>query len=177
MMTSIRVKIWAALTLLILLVSTLAGAGLYAVRLYQQQVRDVTWRVNVLPAAGKLSRHVAGLQTIHGELRGIRATRQSLSTTFGDGFRPVLETQFAHTLSDLKQGYEDYRQLLEDRVQEIGIEESFAHEFSTVDSIRWTIIELDAIVQQQGWSTGNPGLEKVENLLVTMQNHADRLTV
>jgi hypothetical protein len=62
MTTSLRVKIRAALTLLILLVSTLAGAGLYAVRLYQQQVQGVAWRVDVLPIAGKLSRHVTGLQ-------------------------------------------------------------------------------------------------------------------
>ena len=175
MVTSIRVKIWAALLLLILLVSTLAGAVLYAVRLYQQQVRDVTWRVNVLPAAGKLSRCVAGLQTLHGELRGIRATRQPPSY-IGDGFRiPLLETQFEQTLSDMKQSYEEYRLLLEHRVQEAGFEDSFAQEFATVDNIRSAIIELNETVHQQGWSSRDTGLEKVENHLKSLQNHTNRL--
>ena len=177
MMTSIRAKIWAALALLILLVSTLAGAGLYAVRLSQQQVRDVTWRVNVLPVAGELSRHVSGLQTIHGELRGILATRRPFSPYTGEGIRPFLETRFAQTLTKLKQSYEDYRQLLENRVQEIGIEESFAQEFSTVSDIRSAIQELDETVSQQGWSATVPALEKVELQLKTLQDHTDKLPV
>ena len=175
MTTSIRVKTWASLALLILLVSTLAGAGLYAVRLYQQQVQDVTWRVNVLPVAGKMSRHVSDLRTFHGELVGIRSTRQSLSPSIGDGVRPFLESRFTQALIELKQSYEDYRQLLEDRVQETAIEESFRQEFSTVNDIRSAIEELGEAVQQQGWSAGTPGLEKVENLLATLQRHTDRL--
>ena len=175
MTASIRVKIWAALVLFILLVSILAGAGLYAVRLYQQQVRDVTWRVNVLPVAGKLSRYVAGLQTIHSELRGIRAVQQRFSAFTDDGMRFVLEVRFSQTLIRLKQGYEDYRQLLENRIQEIGIDESFDQEFKTINDIRSTIQELEEIVQQQGWSSAMPGLEKVELLLTTLQHHTERL--
>ena len=177
MTTSIRAKIWAALALLILLVSTLAGAGLYAVRLHQQQVRDVAWRVNVLPVAGKLSRHVSGLQATHGELRGIQATRLPFSPLASDGLRSVHETRFSQTLAGLKLSYEEYRQLLADRVQEIGIDESFAQEFKTVDAIRSAIQELDATVQQQGWSSTVLGLEKVEFQLGTLQEHTDRLPV
>ena len=180
MITSIRVKIWAVLTLLILLVSTLAGAGLYAVRLSQQQVRDIAWRVNVLPAAGKLSRNVAGLQSIHSELRGILSTRQRLSpysSYTGDEFRSFHESRFAQTIIGLKQSYEDYRQLLENRVQEIGIEESFAQEFSTVNEIRSAIQELDETVLQQNWSVGNTDLEKVEIQLQMLQQHTDKLPV
>ena len=173
MATSIRVKIWAALALLILLVSTLAGAGLYAVRLYQQQVRDVTWRVNVLPAAGELNQHVAGLQTILSELHDIQTTQQYL----GDALRSFHETQFLQTLAELKQSYEDYRQLLEDRVHEVGIEESFVQEFSTVDHIRSAILELNEVVTEQGWSAKDTGWETVENLLQTLQKHTDRLPV
>jgi len=180
MTTSIRIKIWAALTLLILLVSTLAGAGLYAARLHQQQVRDVTWRVNVLPVAGQLSRHVSGLQTIRGELQLVREARPFSHLTpplTGDGFRSFRETQFSQTLAGLRQSYEKYRQLLEDRVQEIGIDESFAQEFRTVDDIRTAIQELDKTVQQQGWSATVPGLERVELQLKILQNHTDQLPI
>ena len=179
MPTSIRFKIGATLALLILPVFILAGAGLYAVKLNQQQTRDVTWRVNVLPVAGKLSRHVSGLQAIHGELRGIQTTRRPFSPTFieGDGFRSLHESRFSQTLAGLKQSYEDYRQLLEDRVQEIGIDESFAQEFATVHDIRTAIQELDETVQRPGWSATVPGLEKVEFQLETLQRHTDRLPV
>ena len=178
MTTSIRAKIWAALALLILLVSTLAGAGLYAVRLHQQQVRDVTWRVNVLPVAGKLNRHVSDLQKDHREFQVRRETRSLpyfASPLAGDGLRPLLETRFSQTLAGLKQSYAEYRQLLENRVQEIGIDESFAQEFKTVDAIRLAIQELDATVRQQGWSATVPSLERVEFQLKTLQEHTDQL--
>ena len=174
MTTSIRIKIWAALTLLILLVSTLAGAGLYAVWLHQQQVRDVTWRVNVLPVAWKMSRHVSGLQAIRGELQGIRITHP-LSPFTVDGERFFLETRFSQTLARLKESDEEYRQLLEHRVEEIGIEDSFAQEFKTVHDIRKAIQELDHTVQSQGWSATMPGLEQVEFQLKMLQDHTDRL--
>jgi len=179
MATSIRVKIWAALALLILLVSTLAGAGLYAVRHSQQQVRDIAWRVNVLPVAGQLSRDVSRLQSFRNELQLIFSTRRvaSLSepTFLADAFRPRLENQFAHTLTNLGQTYEEYRLQLADRVEEIGIEESFEREFSTVNDIRLAIEELNETVRQQDWNTTMHGLAKVEIQLNTLQQHTDQL--
>jgi len=175
MTASIRVKIYAALVLLILLVFTLAGAGLYAVRLYQQQVQDVTWRVNVLPVAGKLSRYVSGLRTDHSELISLRAARPISAYSGGDEFRPFLESRFSQTLAGLKLNYEEYRQLLENRAQEIGINESFTQEFKTVNEIRSAIQKLDEIVPQQGWSTAMSDMEKVELLLETLQHHTDML--
>ena len=177
MTTSIRVKIWAALTLLILLVSTLAGAGLYAVRLHQNMVRDVAWRADVLPVAGKLSRHVTGLQMIHSELRGIRGIWQRFSSYAGNEFRPFLESRFTQTLAGLKQNDGEYRQLLENRAEAMGIEESFAQEFSTVNSIHSAIQELDEAVKQHDWSSTDRGLETVELLLDTLQRHADMLPI
>ena len=181
-MTTIRLKIWAALLLLILLVTTLAGAGLYAVRLYQQQVRDVAWRVDVLPVAETLNRHVSGLQTRHAELWVIRQSRPRIATYTGsysgDEFRPYTEAQFAQTLTELKKSYEEYRQLIENRVQEIGINDSFAQEFSTVNNIRSAIQELDEAVRQQNWSAGEIGsLEKVELLLKNLQQQTDKLPI
>ena len=183
MTTTIRTKIRAALLLLILLVTTLAGAGWYAVRLYLQQVRDVTWRVNVLPAAGKLNQNVSKLQATHSELRGIQLTHQRFSlyasalAYTGSEFRPFLEAQFAQTLANLGQGYEEYRLLLEDRVQKIGIEDSFRQEFSTINEIRQAIQTLNETVQTKDWSATNLGLEKVENQLQMLQIHTDRLPV
>ncbi|MDR0327605.1 MAG: HAMP domain-containing protein, partial [Planctomycetaceae bacterium] len=181
MITSIRVKIWAVLTLLFVLVSTLAWAGLYAVRLHQQLVRDVAWRVDVLPVAGQLSRHVSGLQTTYSELWGIRQARRSPLFTAGytgDEFRPFLELQFTHALIELKRDYENYRQLLENRIEEIGIEDSFNQEFSTVNSIRSAIQELDKAVGQPDWSAGEiSSLEKVEFQLKILQEHTEKLPI
>ena len=170
---SIRVKIGAALALLILLVFTLAGAGLYAVRLHQQQVRDVAWRVNVLPVASNLSRHVSGLQKVHSQLLGIRETRRFMPPT--DGTRLRLENQFTQTLVNLGKSYEEYRLLLVNRVQDIGIEESFEQEFSTVENIRLAIEDLNKTVGQEDWSTTNVGLEQIEFQLDTLQRHTEQL--
>jgi len=181
MTTSIRVKIWAVLTLLLLLVSTLAGAGLYAVRLSQQQVRDISWRVDVLPVASQLSRDVSRLQSFRTQLQLIFSSRRSASlsepTFLVDAHRPFLENQFVQTLTSLGKSYEEYRSLLADRVQEIGIEESFDQEFSTVNDIREAIQELNDTVQQENWSTTMPGLEKVELQLDTLQGHTDQLPI
>ena len=182
MMTSIRVKIWAVLALLILLVIILAGAGFYAVRLSQQQVRDVTWRVNVLPVASNLSRHVSRLQTIYSELQGIRLVRQPFAPYTGgytgDQFRPYIEIKFAQSLAALKQSYEEYQQLLVNRVEEIGIEDSFEQEFLTVHNIRSAIQELDTAVEEQNWSAGDTNsLEKIEFLLEILQQHTYKLPV
>ena len=182
MKTSIRTKILATLTLLILLVSTLAGTGLYTLRLYQQQVRDVSWRVNVLPVAGNMSRHVTDLQTNYSELQGVRSVRppfSHLADAFSaDLFHPSIELRFDHSLSALKQSYEEYRRLLEARVAEIGLDESFAEEFSTVDNIRSAIQELDDVAGQRNWSTAElRSWEKVELLLDTLRQHTDRLPV
>jgi len=182
-MTSIRTKVLAALTLLILLVSTLAGAGLYALRLYQQQVRDVAWRVNVLPVAGKMSQHVTDMQANYSELQGIRSVRPPFSRfaetiSTHEHFHPSIEFQFAHSLTGLKQSYGEYRQLLEDRVADIGLDESFAEEFATVNNIRNAIQELDEAAGQRNWSTGNiRSWEKIEILLDNLRHHTDRLPI
>lgn len=185
MITSIRTKLRAALTLLILLVFSLAGAGLYSARLYQQQVLDVAWRVDVLPVASQLNRNVSGLQSTYSELWGIRQTRQRLTSSTltphipgytGDEFRWVLENQFTQTLEQLKKSYEEYRKLLENRVEEIGIEEIFEQEFATINEIRAAIEKLDEAVAHEKWSAADVNsVQHVEGLLSNLQRHTDRL--
>jgi len=135
----------------------------------------------VLPIAGKLSRHASSLQTTYSELWGIRQVRRSSPYTTGytgDEFRPFLESQFAQTLTNLKQSYEEYRQLLENRVEEIGIEKGFTKEFTTVNNIRSAIQELDEAVRQPNWSAGDTAsLEKIKLQLDTLQWHTDTLPI
>ncbi|GHT16513.1 ATPase [Planctomycetales bacterium] len=172
---SIRVKIWADLGILILLVFILAGAGFYAVRLYTNQVRDVAWRVNVLPVAGHLSTFVSDMQTVLGELRGIKRTRVRFDPPFGNEYRPILEAKFSKLLADVKRTYEEYRQLLEERVQEIGVEDNFAQEFATIHEIRRAVQTLETDIAQTDWGTTDKGLEAVEAELLTLQQLTDKL--
>jgi signal transduction histidine kinase len=186
MTTTIRTKIRAALLLLILLVLILAGAGLYSARLYQQQVRDVAWRADVLPVASQMNRHVSGLLSTYYTLRVIRQTRQRLAPSIlspsnitgftGDEFRRPLEDEFERKLTGLKQSYEDYRKLLENRIEEIGIEENFEQEVSTANDIGAAIEKLDEAVMHEKWSAGDmDSVQNVEALLTNLQRHTDRL--
>jgi signal transduction histidine kinase len=169
---------WTALTLLFLLVFLSALAGHYAVSLYKKQVRDIAWRANVLPVAGKLSGYAGELRTILSEFRGVRRTRLRLSPLDTGDDRPILETQFKKPLFGLEQAYQEYRQLLNDRVAEIGVEDGFKQEFSTVNDIRRSLDALNALnlaLSQNEDKVTDTTLEVIDVQLKKLQQLANTL--
>ncbi|MDR3233568.1 MAG: HAMP domain-containing protein [Planctomycetaceae bacterium] len=173
----IRNKFLASLGILILLVSVLAGAELYAVYLYQKQVRDVAWRVNVLPLAHKIAGQVSELQVSLGELRGILHTRLRISPLYAGGYHTVLESQFQKTLFGLKQSGQKYQQVLDDRIAQSGIKDSFAQERETLQNIRFTAAALETSVSQTDWSSSDSGIDAAESCLLNLQKYTDTLPV
>jgi signal transduction histidine kinase len=172
---SIRFTMWTALTLLFLLVFLSALAGHYAVSLYKKQVRDIAWRANVLPVAGKLSGYVSELRTILSEFRGIRQTRLRFSPLDTQNDRPILEAKFRKPLFGIEQSYREYRQLLNDRVTEIGIEDGFKQEFSTVNDIRRSLETLKLILSPNENRITDETLEAIDNQLTQLQQLANIL--
>ncbi len=65
----IRAKLLLGLSLLVLVVVTLAGSGLVAIYSYRNLVNSLSWRVSELPVAAELSRHVGDLRITLSELR------------------------------------------------------------------------------------------------------------
>lgn len=165
---SIRFMMWTALALLFLLVFILAGAGLYAVSLYKNQVRDIAWRVNVLPVAARFDAAVGELRAVLGELRGIRRTRLRLSPPTGRDDRLFLEGLFQKSLFEVKQAYDDYQRLLEERIGEIGVDDSFKKEFSTLHEIRRVLRSLSEITDAPDWG-------ETERNLTSVDAHLERL--
>ncbi|MDR0703850.1 MAG: HAMP domain-containing histidine kinase [Planctomycetaceae bacterium] len=175
---SIRFTMWTALTLLFLLVFLSALAGHYAVSLYKKQVRDIAWRAKVLPVAGKLSGYVSELRTILSEFRGIRQTRLRFSPLDTQNDRPILETKFQKPLFGIEQSYREYRQLLNDRVTEIGVEDGFKQEFSTVNDIRRSVETLKLILSQNEKNENritDATLEDIDAQLTKLQQLANTL--
>ena len=66
----IRAKLLVGLSLLVLVVATLAGSGLVATYSYRDLVNSLSWRVSELPVAADLSRRVGDLRITLSELRG-----------------------------------------------------------------------------------------------------------
>lgn len=167
---SIRFKMWAIFANLLLLAFILAGAGLYAVRLYKNMVRDVAWRANVLPVAGRMGGYVGELRTVLGELRGIRRSRVRLPLEFGED-RMLLEGRFQKSLFEIRQSYNDYRHFLEDRVGEEEREE----EFETLHKIRRSLKNLDDAVALKDWGATDKTLEAIDLELANLQQLAGEL--
>ncbi|MDR0610490.1 MAG: HAMP domain-containing histidine kinase [Planctomycetaceae bacterium] len=172
---SIRFTMWTALTLLFLLVFLSALAGHYAVSLYKKQVRDIAWRANVLPVAGKMSGYVSELRTILSEFRGIRQTRLRFSPLDTQNDRPVLEVKFRTPLFGIEQAHREYRQLLNDRVTEIGVEDGFKQEFSTVNEIQRSLKTLNLILSQNENRITDSALEDIDDQLTQLQQLANTL--
>jgi signal transduction histidine kinase len=166
---------WTALTLLFLLVFLSTLAGHYAVSLYKKQVRDIAWRANVLPVAGKLSGYVGELRTILNEFRGIRQIHLRFSLLDTQNDRPILEAKFRKPLFGLEQSYREYRQLLNDRAVEIGAEGSFEQEFSTVNDIRRSLETLNLILSQNENRITDVALEDIDAQLTQLQQLANTL--
>ena len=73
----IRLKLLVGLGLLVLVVTILAGSGLYAMYAYRDLVKSLSRRVNELPVAADLSRQVSDLRLTLGKLHELRGRRSS----------------------------------------------------------------------------------------------------
>lgn len=170
---SIRAKMWTAVGMLLLLALFLAGAAFYAVNLNKNLVRDVAWRANILPVAGTLSRHVGLLQTQLGELRGIRRTRLSPAPFDRAADRVNLQREFQRNLDEVKKVYNEYRSLLEERIEEVGVDDAFEQELSTIHEIRRSVQLISDTIEQPNW--GQDKLEAVESQLEQLQLLTNKL--
>lgn len=114
----IRTKLLLGLSLLVLVVVTLAGSGLVAIYSYRNLVNSLSWRVSELPVAAELSRHVGELRITFSELRGLRVS------TFDDAHRDrvpirvrICRDKFRDKLNEVKETLARYRDQLEHEQQ------------------------------------------------------------
>jgi len=171
----VRTKMGVALVLLLLLACLPAGAGLYAVSLYRNLVREVAWRADVLPVAAQLSGSVGELRSVVGELRGIQRFRfrfapfESSEDLFG------LPGRFRKRLFEIRQTHGEYQQILEARRADLGGTSGFQHEIETLQEIQGAVQQLDNTISQKGWGDTGEALDSAEANLQTLQQLVDKL--
>ena len=179
----IRTKLLLGLSLLVLVVVTLAGSGLVAIYSYRNLVNSLSWRVSELPVAAELSRHVADLRITLSELRGLQL-RGLQTDSFNDPHRDqatlqvlMCRSQFRQQLNEVQESFAKYRRQLENEQQTDSL---IAHNQSERDTAREMEKALGGVIEanrDENWiSDDRVGwldveLEKLQTLAARLPSH------
>ncbi|MBN1590588.1 MAG: HAMP domain-containing histidine kinase [Pirellulales bacterium] len=147
----IRVKVFICLGLLLLVVTLLSSAGLYASNAYRNLVRDLRTQVEELPA-GELSRQVADLRITLARLR----ERKTYDLRF-TGDRAASDNLFSYRheyregLNEVEETLRGYGDSLEQRLQNGSLSVDNQKERQTVEEIRRILGQIDRANQDEAW--------------------------
>jgi len=177
----IRTKLLVGLSLLVLVVATLAGSGLVATYSYRNLVQSLSWRVSELPVAAELSRHVGDLRITLSELRGLRAS------TFIDTHRNqapmrvlICRDQFRQQLSEVKETLTQYRNQLEHEQQADSRMADIERERETAKKIEDALARVNEAYRDEDWMFDDKvgwldvELEKLQTLAAELPSHLHR---
>ncbi|MGL6226780.1 MAG: sensor histidine kinase [Thermoguttaceae bacterium] len=174
---SIRQKFLFCLVLLLVLVLTIAGTGLFSLSLYSQVVSNIAWRSDVLPVSADLLSQVEELRITYREIQlfhryRLRATTrmtpalESLPQQFSDKF--VLEVNgFAVTL-------EKYMNFLSTRVNSEQ-ENQLGQEWTTLCSISTIVKTVQTLTEEPGWILDGLTIEQIEEPLQNLRRLTGQL--
>jgi signal transduction histidine kinase len=170
----IRAKLLVGLSLLVLVVVTLAGSGLVAIYSYRNLVNSLSWRVNELPVAAELSRRVGDLRITLSELRGLRAN------TFADIHRDQvrIRVRFRQQLDDVKDTLTRYRDQLEHKQQADSCMADIDQERVTAGKIEDALSRVNEANRDEDWMLDevkvgwlDVELENLQKLAVDLPSH------
>ncbi len=170
----IRRKLLLGLGLLVLVVSILSSTGLVATYAYRNLVNSLSWRVNELPLAAELSRHVSDLRITIGELRGPRLN------TFLDNRRDpasmrLLREQFSSQLDEVDQTLSQYRnQLASEARADVSISDH-EQEKETVRDIEKQMKRIRSANGDEDWMLDNVKIDWLDVELEQLQELAKEL--
>ena len=162
----IRTKLLQGLSLLVLVVVTLAGSGLVAIYSYRNLVNSLSWRVSELPVAAELSRHVSDLRITLSELRGLRAN------TFDTHYSRVLNcrNQFRDQLKEVSETLERYRDQLEHEQQPEFRMSDIKLERETAQKIAVALARVKEANCDEDWMLDEVKIEELEGELKELQD-------
>ncbi|MBN2217600.1 MAG: HAMP domain-containing histidine kinase [Pirellulales bacterium] len=147
----IRVKVFICLGLLLLLVTLLASAAIYASNAFRDLARALPMRIEELPDADKLSRQVGDLRVTLARLR----ERRAFSSPFADD--PVSDdlsmcgTEFNLGLDMVTNSLKVYRERLEEKLRSGSRIADNKKEWETVAEIEATLSSIRQAKQDEGW--------------------------
>jgi two-component system, NtrC family, sensor kinase len=179
----IRAKLLVGLSLLVLVVVTLAGSGLVAIYSYRNLVNSLSWRVSELPVAAELSRHVADLRITLSELRGLQL-RGLQTDTFNESHSDqvsvrvlMCRNQFRQQLNEVKESFSKYRNQLENEQQTDSLMAHIQSERDTAGEIEKALSKVIEANRDENWMFDDRvgwldvELEKLQNLAASLPSH------
>ena len=148
----IRVKLLLGLGLLVMVVTILASSGLYTMYAYRSLAKNLSWRVNELPVAAELGRHVGNLRITLSELHGLRAST-FLDTQLDEV--PVrvrmVRDQFRLQLNHVENSLSRYRSQLHNRLpDDFGVADN-QRERETVHKIETALARVVDANRDEDW--------------------------
>ena len=169
----IRLKLLVGLGLLVLVVTILAGSGLYAMYAYRDLVKSLSWRVNELPVAADLSRRVSDLRLTLGELHGLRGRRTS---SFSEIERDralsqiwTVRQQFAMQIQQIEATLDDYRTQLEHKRRSESQIADNQRERVTVGKIEAALLRVHEANRDEDWIADEGRLDQLDAELEHLQ--------
>ena len=102
-------KVFVGVGLLLAMVAILSSSGLYSTYAYRTLVKTLSWRVNELPLAAKMSAHVADMRVALSEVRGLRGSGFTDSQPDLPSLRVNMAgQQFVSQLADMENTLAEY---------------------------------------------------------------------
>jgi signal transduction histidine kinase len=149
---SIRIKFVVGLGLLLLLLATLAGSGLYTTYAYRGLVKSLSWRAEELPLAARLSRQVGQCQITLGKLRGLRARPwPAVESDLAPAQMRMIREQLRTEMYEADQLLSQYQDQLERQVRDGSPIADKASERRTVQRIEEAMRQVHATNQDEAW--------------------------
>jgi two-component system NtrC family sensor kinase len=143
----IRVKLWLVLSLLLAMVTVLAGSGFLGSYAYRGLVRSISRRVSELPLAMDLSRTVSELRVTLSQVRRPATIQHPVDTQ-------IIREEFRANLQSVKATLERYRRELRANAEVDGNEPIISdsrREWETVALIEQSLARIDQLNRDEDW--------------------------
>ena len=172
----IRLKFLVGLGLLLLSVAILAGSGLVSTHRYRAIIKNLSWRSEELPVADELSRHVADLRILLGEMRGLRESSFPSSQTRQIPLRAWgVREQFHTELAEVEETLATYRRQLESKMLDESPIADNEREWKTVGQIEAALEVVHRALDREDWTLHEVQIDKLDGKLIDLQRLTSEL--
>jgi len=155
----IRYKLILGFSLLLAVVATLTGAGLYGFYAYRSLVKSLSWRSSELPLAAQMNRRVADMQVTLAQIRPIQEIDQAAT----------LAGQFAGEVEATRETFQAYREKLAQKVQDDSQIADNRPEWQTVHKIEATLAEIERTIGADRGMNQATTLRRIDEQLSDLQ--------
>lgn len=173
----IRTKLLLGLALLVVIVTTLAGSGLFGFYTFRSIVRTLSSRANELPPAMDLIRNVSHLGSCLHDARPCSEFGE-LSWHSDLISADVVRSDFTKRLEEVRQTVAEYRAHLEyndaDADSKLGVSD---RERDAIRQIEAALGRMESISENERWVTDNSKIDQLEREAVKLQSLAGALPV